>query len=544
MYKMESKMMNLDYTKISDSETDSGLGHSQYVSDENETNDTSIRNKKHSQYVTNEYDIGTDTSIRNKKHSLCISDDSDSENEIQIRHRKNKCTKCNDNEEQIKELEQILAFKDLKIKKLDKKYIKIRESYEDSVEKLTNHNEQIDSMKVKYEGLKEKYTEISSEIVKIKLENTKLRLENKNYRTNQRIYERKKENINANEETDVSKLQNNGIYNDESTLSSILKDFQKSIEISQINAKVMYNEKVEKIQKEIKDVIANSDTHLKKETVNTKVTAQLLRARNGVGIHPLTSYINEIEMFHENERKSMFVATAECSIITILGGLENIQTLTFQEIKSQLYQLVTNVDPVERLIELRKYEWKGDVEPLVFKLKLKNEYDKISNIKKPEIEFDEILTMNITSRIRQDKKEIFKKLLKNDIDGTIKSMCRLFNEKGRNYYFDADNEYVTNNERYTENVTEKCKENSMNVDVQSGFNRNKRLVIFGLKNYGDDQKSMQNLLEEFNLNIGVKKIFRINSRTNEKPLNVEFNNLSDRNIFFKEYFSRKILQLC
>ena len=31
---MESKMMNLDYTKISDSETDSGLGHSQYLTDE------------------------------------------------------------------------------------------------------------------------------------------------------------------------------------------------------------------------------------------------------------------------------------------------------------------------------------------------------------------------------------------------------------------------------------------------------------------------------------------------------------------------------
>ena len=75
--------------------------------------------------------------------------------------------------------------------------------------------------------------------------------------------------------------------------------------------------------------------------------------------------------------------------------------------------------------------------------------------------------------------------------------------------FDADNEYVTNNERYTENVTEKCKENSMNVDVQSGFNRNKRLVIFGMKNYGDDQKSMQNLLEEFNLNIGVKKYLEL-----------------------------------
>ena len=201
--------------------------------------------------------------------------------------------------------------------------------------------------------------------------------------------------------------------------------------------------------------------------------------------------------------------------------------------------MITEVDPVERLIELRKYEWKGDLEPLVFKLNLKNKYDKLSNIKKPEIEFNEMLIMNIISRIRQDKKEIFKTLLKKDIDGTINYMCKLFNEKGPSYYFDADDKYVTNNEIYPENVTEKCKENSMNVDVQSGFNRNKRVVIFGMKHYGDDQKSMQNLLEEFNLNIGVKKIFRINSRTNEKPLNVEFNNLSDRNIFFREYLRNK-----
>ena len=64
--------------------------------------------------------------------------------------------------------------------------------------------------------------------------------------------------------TYVSK-HNNEQYNDETNLSSIIKDFQKSIEISQMNAITENNEKVEKTQKEIKEVIANYDTHLKKK---------------------------------------------------------------------------------------------------------------------------------------------------------------------------------------------------------------------------------------------------------------------------------------
>ena len=299
------------------------------------------------------------------------------------------------------------------------------------------------------------------------------------------------------------------------------------------------NEKVEILQKEIKEVIANSDIHSKVLMIKTKLTAELVRARNGVGIHPLTNYINEIEIFHENERKAILMKTADKSIITLLGGYDDIQTLTFQEIKQRLFEMITKIDPMERLIELRKYEWKGDVEPLVFKLKLKDEYDKLSNIKKPKIEFNEILNMNMTARIKHDKKEVFSTMLTKDSDGTIKSMCKLFNDKGPTYFIEPDNKYEINNDKYPENLTEKCKKKSIDVDVQSGFDRKRRVVIFGIKNHGDDQKSMEKLLEEFNLNIGVKKIFRINSRTNEKPLNVEFNTLSDKNIFFNKYLRTK-----
>ena len=169
----------------------------------------------------------------------------------------------------------------------------------------------------------------------------------------------------------------------------------------------------------------------------------------------------------------------------------------------------------------------------MFKLKLKDEYDELNNIKKPKIEFDEILMMNITSNMKKYHKDIYRELLAKDSDGTIKSMCKIYNEKGQSFFIEADNKYVTNNEMYHENAAEKCKKKSIDVDVQSGFNRKRRVVIFGMKNDGDDEKSMKKLLEEFNLNIGVKKIFRINSRTTTesgKPLNIEFNNLIDKNI--------------
>ena len=279
---MENKIMHLDMTKISKSETDSGLGHSHYVSEYN-----------------------------------------DSGNEIRIRKKK-QCTKCKDQNKMIQALEQIISHKDKEIKILNK------------------------------------------EICEIKNENI---------------------NAKANEETNVSKcnsIKDNEQYNDETNLSGIIKDFQKSIGKSQINAITEHNENVEKLQKEIKKAIDNADVHSKALQIKTKLTAELLRARNGVGIHPLTTYINEIEIFKESERKQILIQTADSTIITILGGYDTIETLNFQEIKKQLFKLVTHTNPVERLIELRKYEWKGDVEPLVYKLKLKDEYDILNNIKKPK----------------------------------------------------------------------------------------------------------------------------------------------------------------
>ena len=68
---------------------------------------------------------------------------------------------------------------------------------------------------------------------------------------------------------------------------------------------------------------------------------------------------------------------------------------------------------------------------------------------------------------------------------------------------------------------------------QSYNSRKKRIVIFGMPNTNNDPDTVQLLLEELELGrMNIKKIFRINSKTNNEsiapPLNVEFTSMDDK----------------
>ena len=130
------------------------------------------------------------------------------------------------------------------------------------------------------------------------------------------------------------------------------------------------------------------------------------------------------------------------TIITLLGGIDQIKDLTLNEIKTKVLEHTQEINSVERLIELNKIIWNGKIDPLIFKQNLNQTYKMLNHDNSLEFSLDKILRKCITSKMEENIKDIFESLFQKNPEETMKKIIRNFNIYGKNYFFYSESKFL------------------------------------------------------------------------------------------------------
>ena len=227
--------------------------------------------------------------------------------------------------------------------------------------------------------------------------------------------------------------------NNTNELKMILDTFEKTVQNERNAQYVQTISGLNAMQENFDKMLSKSNLQHSIASVNKTLTATDIRLPQGQGLTIINQWITLVERANQDEaaRKDIFLRKTEQNVVTLLGGDKECAKLTWDDIKKKLRAKITESDPIEKVIELRKFVWTGEQDPLAFATILKDKYETASSNEKLPKSFEEILILNLVEKMNPYNKETWKDLLKREHDNTINRLCKAWNNKGRAYLFDS-----------------------------------------------------------------------------------------------------------
>ena len=318
----------------------------------------------------------------------------------------------------------------------------------------------------------------------------------------------------------------------ECDMEKAIKLFEKSINSERELSSKMHNKKLQLIGKNLTKMVDNKTINEAVTSLGINMNATTLRNGEIKTLVLIGEYFSQIEKYEEGIQEQIFLRHVDKSVINLLGGISAIENKSLKEIKDKVFNMTVEIESIERLIHLGSLDWKGDTEPLVYRMELEKLYNCYNYDKNLQLSFNEILKNNITNNFSESKKDIFCTMFKKDPEEAMRKICEKYNYKGRNYFFSEPEPSKTI-------ISRVCQENKVG-DKEHDILRKKRCVLFGLKNDGDDYKVMAEILENMEISdVNIKSVYRVQCKQEIKPLKVEFCSVEEKKIFWRKYLQQK-----
>ena len=164
--------------------------------------------------------------------------------------------------------------------------------------------------------------------------------------------------------------------------------------------------------------------------------AEMVRNTDGNGRKHTYRHIKSIEKFtiNDNDRIQIFIQQSDTMLVTMLGGVDYIRTLTWDTLTDKVLNLSTVKDDIDNLHEIYNFKWLGLEDPLIFEGMLKQQIE----VTPPLIlNYKQVLIHNITQAMKDSVRDIWMDLLDKDPGETLLKIASLFQEKGWSYFFDT-----------------------------------------------------------------------------------------------------------
>ena len=234
------------------------------------------------------------------------------------------------------------------------------------------------------------------------------------------------------------RLKPNKLENKESTMmKDMLQLFKSEIQNERKMTLENHKEGMSTIAKNMNNIISKSDLQRIISSISMTLNATDIRVANGAGLLKINKWIRQVEKASEEEeaRRSMLWLKADNSVIQLLGLTEK-TSLTWEEIKEKLRSSITESDPIEALLALRRHHWLGHEDPLAYATTLRETYDLLNPSNKSSRTWNEVLTYSLTTKMNYANRSLWKQMFRVNHEDTIIKLCKRWNNRGRSYLFD------------------------------------------------------------------------------------------------------------
>ena len=232
----------------------------------------------------------------------------------------------------------------------------------------------------------------------------------------------------------------------ECDMEKAVKSFERSINSERELSSKMHNQKLQLIEKNLTKMVDNKTINEAVTSLGINMNATKLRNGEIKTLVLIGEYFSQIEKYEESIQEQIFLKHVDKSVINLLGGKSEIENKSLKEIKDKVFNMTVEIESIERLIHLGSLDWKGDTEPLVYRMELEKLYNCYNYDKNLQLSFNEILKNNITNNFSESKKDIFCTMFKKDPEEAMRKLCEKYNYKGKNYFF---NESICLKTRHT-----------------------------------------------------------------------------------------------
>ena len=219
--------------------------------------------------------------------------------------------------------------------------------------------------------------------------------------------------------------------------------FQENIDKERKETEKTYNDKITEIAQNMKEKLENSEVNDKVGFITAEnLTVETIKNGEIESLVIIGNYFQNIERFEENIQTKIFLKHVTPTIITLLGGKDQIKDLTLNEIKNKVLEHTQEIDSVERLIELQKIKWNGKIDPLIFKQNLNQTYKMLNHDNSLELSLDEVLRKCLTSKMKGNIKDTWESLFNKNPEETMGKVIKMFNRYGKNYFFYSESKFL------------------------------------------------------------------------------------------------------
>ena len=223
----------------------------------------------------------------------------------------------------------------------------------------------------------------------------------------------------------------------ECDMEKLLDCFQVNINSERELCSKMHNYKMQVMEKNLDKITENKIISDRVASLKMNINADIVRNGKLQTLIVIGDYLNEIEKnVEKNIQSRVFQRHVDKSVINLIGGRCAIENLSMEEIKTKLFNMTIEIPSIERLVQLRKECWKGNIEPIVYKTELENKYKHYNHDGNLQLSFNEILKNNITNSIKE--KEIWKSLFDKNPNETMSLIAQRYNLYGKNYFFSSE----------------------------------------------------------------------------------------------------------
>ena len=193
------------------------------------------------------------------------------------------------------------------------------------------------------------------------------------------------------------------------------------------------------IQNGIHKIVNNTLYKHKLKEITTSLTLEDLTLNFENGTNKLHEFLSKIEKIEsDNEiRKQIFVDKVNNDILNLID--RDIHSIEWNEIKSLLYKNLPDKNLIEEVIKLRSSTWTGTNDQLIFYTELKAKYDILMFDQTPPIKFKDIIITALTNEMEPENKYTCREIMMDDCMEGIKNISKLYNKKGKHFFFKNTN---------------------------------------------------------------------------------------------------------
>ena len=197
-----------------------------------------------------------------------------------------------------------------------------------------------------------------------------------------------------------------------------------------------------KSQERVDENITNLNTTInidRCEKLIKTLTADNVRNKDSRGYEITSHWFRNLEKLTHDPTVRKQLVLSKCDDV-VLGMLElksesKLNQSTYENIKINLLEITTKMDELDQLRLLHKFNWLGLEDPLIFASDLKRIYDLGTYV---QTDYNHYLHQNITEHMLSDQADTWRCLFKSDPSQTLSTLARIYQEKGRTYFFGND----------------------------------------------------------------------------------------------------------